>query len=112
MITEKYCRSCCRNKPLEEFRVFRKSKDGYSSWCIKCLNRQERRRKARLGPLPEFKGKCHLCDNPLAIEKSNIDHCHTTLKIRGILYTSCNVGLGMFKDNIHLLYKAIVYLQK
>lgn len=41
-----------------------------------------------------------------------IDHCHNTGKIRGILCANCNIGLGMFKDEIDLLEKAISYLSK
>lgn len=41
-----------------------------------------------------------------------VDHCHTTNQIRGILCPSCNMGLGMFKDNIVFLKTAIKYLGK
>ena len=33
----------------------------------------------------------------------NIDHCHDSGKIRGLLCHQCNSGLGMFKDNINNL---------
>lgn len=39
-----------------------------------------------------------------------VDHCHTTGKIRGLLCTNCNIGLGNFKDSPELLSKAIWYL--
>lgn len=40
------------------------------------------------------------------------DHDHKTGKIRGLLCGNCNVGIGHFKDDIHLLIKAIEYLKK
>lgn len=40
-----------------------------------------------------------------------IDHDHTTKKIRGILCTKCNAGLGMFDDNPARLDAAIRYLK-
>lgn len=112
MITEKKCPACGKVKPIAKYSVHKKSKDGFGYKCRDCLNRWERQRKKRMGPLPEFKGKCQLCDESLNVEHSHIDHCHKTLRIRGILCRKCNVGLGMFRDNIHILYKAIVYLQK
>ena len=40
-----------------------------------------------------------------------VDHCHTTQRIRGLLCSPCNVGLGMFKENEDILNKAIAYLK-
>ena len=40
-----------------------------------------------------------------------IDHCHKTLKIRGVLCAACNKLLGHAKDNIETLQKAIDYLK-
>lgn len=60
------------------------------------------------------KYKCKICDSALDTNISkkflNIDHCHITGKIRGILCSNCNVGIGCFNDNVELLYKAANYL--
>lgn len=40
----------------------------------------------------------------------HVDHCHTTGKIRGLLCSQCNTGLGSFKDSIENLKSAIRYL--
>lgn len=39
-----------------------------------------------------------------------VDHCHETGNIRGLLCSSCNGGLGLFKDDIKLLKNTIKYL--
>lgn len=61
-------------------------------------------------------GKCAICktDPPKDQHKTrlNIDHCHTTGKIRGLLCDCCNRALGLMRDNTELLQKAIQYLNK
>ena len=40
----------------------------------------------------------------------DVDHCHTTGKVRGILCSNCNRALGLFQDNKQNLLRAAVYL--
>lgn len=56
---------------------------------------------------------CAICRIPEAnLTKSlAVDHCHKTLKVRGLLCDKCNVGIGYFNDNIELLEKAKLYLE-
>lgn len=58
----------------------------------------------------EQKGKCAICG--IKKEKLDIDHCHFTNEIRGLLCGSCNRALGLMKDNIDFFNKAIKYLIK
>lgn len=57
-------------------------------------------------------GKCAICDKAPAERRLVIDHDHRTGAIRGLLCASCNVGVGMFRDHVGLLRKAIDYLSK
>jgi len=41
-----------------------------------------------------------------------VDHCHITGKVRGLLCTSCNHGIGKLKDSIQILTNSIEYLKK
>ncbi len=57
-------------------------------------------------------GSCAICGSKSLGKTLSIDHCHKTDNIRGLLCNYCNTGLGMFKDNIGNLIKAIGYLNK
>lgn len=55
---------------------------------------------------------CKICKKELNLFKAtHIDHCHKTNKIRGLLCTNCNVGLGHFKDSPDLLRQAALYCE-
>tara|TARA_R110002020_G_scaffold216534_1_gene424309 strand:- start:40 stop:519 length:480 start_codon:yes stop_codon:yes gene_type:complete len=62
--------------------------------------------------LKKQNNKCKICNTKFSKVKPNIDHCHTTNKVRGILCTMCNMGLGLFKDNTENLTNAITYLKE
>jgi len=62
-------------------------------------------------------GACAICGLPETARCNNgnigplsIDHCHSTGKVRGLLCSSCNTGLGRFKDDLDLLASAASYL--
>lgn len=72
--------------------------------------------------LPQFKRikeelgtDCMICGEP-TVENTRgrhnmcIDHCHDSGKVRGILCHHCNCAIGMFKDNVPVMKKAIKYL--
>lgn len=44
-------------------------------------------------------------------KRPQIDHCHTTGKIRGLLCSRCNMGIGQLQDSIEVLNLAIEYLK-
>ena len=44
--------------------------------------------------------------------KPHIDHCHASLKVRGILCNRCNTVLGLCTDNADLLSNLAGYLGK
>lgn len=54
-------------------------------------------------------GRCFICSDPL--RDPNIDHCHTSGKVRALLCHLCNRGLGLFRDNPDHLAAALDYLR-
>jgi hypothetical protein len=69
-----------------------------------------------LSMVDDHKGVCAICgaEPPKGQHKKrlNIDHCHKTGAIRGLLCDCCNRALGLMRDNAQLLSKAIDYLTK
>lgn len=53
---------------------------------------------------------CEICNSSLS-GNANIDHCHATGIMRGVLCNKCNSGLGMLMDNVMTAKNAIKYLQ-
>ena len=136
----KKCTKCDEEKSLDSFVKSTVCKSGYRGICKTCFNayyakrrvekyelvrsyekkfHRERRLKYTFGiteedyskMFTEQQGACAIC---LIIPKRtlHIDHCHTTGKVRGLLCSNCNTGLGQFKDNTDLLDKAKVYLNE
>jgi hypothetical protein len=54
-------------------------------------------------------GLCGICHDPM--HRPVLDHCHETMKVRGLLCSRCNVGLGQFRDSLALLTAAQHYLE-
>lgn len=54
-------------------------------------------------------GLCKICGDHYP--KLLIDHCHDSQAVRGLLCNYCNTVLGMSKDRIDILNRAILYLK-
>jgi hypothetical protein len=63
--------------------------------------------------LAEQGGGCAICGTTTPRgrgQRFHVDHCHETGKVRGILCSECNTGLGKFRDDPDLLRRALAYL--
>lgn len=127
------CLGCKEIKPWEEFYVSQLTGLPHSR-CNKCrtLRHREvritnpelfraRERKRRYGlaitgydeMLVAQKGRCKLCGSTdPGRQVFLVDHDHSTDKIRGLLCSKCNSGLGLFNDNPELLALAAKYIRK
>lgn len=124
----KYCITCHKIKPLLEFGFSAKDRKFVQSSCSKCRSEREKegREEKRImntygislksydKMLKEQGGGCKICGTKIPNCKGRfcVDHDHKTGKIRGLLCTKCNTGLGMFVDNPKILAAAITYLLK
>ena len=62
------------------------------------------------------KGRCanYKCDEVLSMENGGhaVDHSHKTGKVRAILCRSCNVALGLMKDDMTKISGLISYIER
>lgn len=127
----KICSKCSVKQDTSNYYI---KSYGLQSWCKTCCNLYSReynrskrsmlypgRRALRLkaeynitendynNMLTGQNGLCKICSRESS-KKLHIDHCHRTGKVRGLLCSKCNIGLGHFKDDPELLNKAVDYL--
>jgi hypothetical protein len=58
-------------------------------------------------------GGCAICHEACPTGRQlAVDHDHTTGRVRGLLCTRCNIGLGTFLDTVSRLESAIQYLAR
>ncbi len=64
--------------------------------------------------LSEQGGVCRVCREPPAMvgrkSRLHVDHCHDTGRVRGLLCHSCNVALGLLKDDKARVSALLAYL--
>lgn len=90
--------------------------------CRECgylLSRERKRIRQEVGE-PSINHQCPICLGKketlkgLGGKKTKtcwaVDHNHDTKKFRGYLCHNCNRALGIFKDDIEILWRAIEYL--
>jgi hypothetical protein len=122
------CKSCGVDKPRKEFRQYRnagrnRNSSGIYKTCKPCHNDKYRDYKRRWDlenkygiTLEEYdemaKDGCDLCGKTSEENKGYlvVDHDHETGKVRGVLCTMCNTGLGKLGDSVEGLTRALEYL--
>jgi hypothetical protein len=57
-------------------------------------------------------GKCWICQQRSFRKALAVDHCHQTGRVRGLLCSRCNYGLGVFFDAPGRLRRAAEYLER
>jgi hypothetical protein len=111
---KKQCATCKQWKDLAEFGPSKRSASGHDSLCMRCANlrRLYRINSCEYDALVESQGGLCLICGEIPNTQLCVDHDHATGKIRGLLCYKCNLLLGLVKDNVELLHKAVEYLNK
>jgi len=125
ILSKKRCSKCRETKSIFEFSKNKSNQDGLQWECKKCCKKRndenpDRHLLYKYGITAEFKQNlvqmqnncCAICNNVFKNTKdTHVDHCHTNKNVRGLLCSTCNTGIGMFKDDSKLLQLAIKYLE-
>ena len=120
----KICKGeCGKELPLNTDNFYyNKTHSCYFHKCIKCYNKERREylyNKNYNITAQEVEdlfnkqnGKCKISgvhEDDLNV-MLNVDHCHETGYVRGLLAGPINRGLGMFNHSVRLMFSGIVYL--
>lgn len=114
----KQCSGCKLIKSMDEFYPARGKNggEGRQSFCIVCTKARQINRFYGL-TVDNYrelwdaqKGLCAICDIPLG-NKPNIDHCHETGFVRGLLCRGCNNGIARIERR-GFLDRAVAYLAR
>lgn len=123
----KECSRCTRYLFWEDFSTNPSHSDKYHNECKQCSRERGKIRTEKdpfwqrsraygiteqqyLDMIEAQGGVCAICKRDM--KRPQIDHCHTTGKVRGVLCSACNGALGKFQDNPEILKVAIEYLRK
>lgn len=112
------CRLCELELSTNKFHIDKSRPNGFNVICKTCRNSYRRliymSDDKYKKTLASQNNKCAICRTDAQEFKKglNVDHDYKTNKIRGLLCTNCNMGLGHFKDTIDNLIQAIAYLVK
>ena len=120
----KRCTKCSIKYPATKAFFYKEKlgKDGLKSICIPCYKDMvnERYRKEKYGVTTDDYNKmfndqdgcCAICDTRQEDQDCSmaVDHCHVTMKVRGLLCHKCNVALGLLKDDPLVILEAAKYL--
>ncbi len=129
----KKCTKCGEQKLLSEFNI-RSDNGKHLGSCKPCvksysknnhlqnLNKRKNQKLEKLYRISlaqklvmfdQQNGKCAICEEDFNNPRmAHVDHCHNTGKVRGLLCTKCNPGIGFFGDSIDKLKSAQEYLEK
>ncbi len=110
----KFCSRCGEVLPLSEFYGQRGANGRLQAYCKDChrFDAYGITQREYDDLLKIQAGLCAICDMPSNGRSLSIDHCHSSGAVRRLLCSSCNVALGMLRDDIRLFHRAIEYLSK
>ena len=109
-VLTKTCVYCKIKKPLSDYPKHIGHKDNLDTRCRECIRKGAKLRAKIRKTAPPKPVVCQCCGK--VPKKWCMDHDHKSEKFRGWLCDHCNVGLGLFGDDLEGLQKAVHYLKE
>lgn len=136
---QKVCPSCLQVKPSSLFAKSRGTFDGLQVYCKSCISIKQRKhyqanrsacidrsivaaRKSKYGITQDVYdaliyaqgNRCAICRTSFdgLARRPSIDHCHNTKKVRGLLCSPCNTGIGLLRESEEIFSNALRYLRE
>lgn len=132
----KQCNGCSLWLRPEEYHKDSTKSDGLATRCKQCRNASHRKRykenrEAILARNTARKlmkkygltveqwnamyeaqdGRCAICKR-VPKRKLNVDHCHDSGRVRGLLCGDCNRALGLFRESAEVISTAALYVAR
>jgi len=122
----KTCKECNETRPYSFFNKGENYKDGYHTICREChykkYGREWHFKKTYGIDIEDFNimrrqqdYKCACCgthENEVTRKRLFIDHNHKTGEVRALLCHSCNVSLGLLKEDPERIASLLSYLKE
>lgn len=111
---------CFRGHPYDEANTYWYERNGYRTRICRICNKERRNFREKLYGLAREHyarmltaqgGRCALCGRESGSRALAVDHDHATGRIRGLLCSPCNTGIGGLRDDPEMLRRAIAYLE-
>lgn len=127
------CNKCNKEKDEKYFHRKKHNSNGRDTICIECVKERKlsnpNYRKIKVVTAARNRNKnryelskdeyillletyvsCAICGKKPEGKNLCVDHDHETKKVRGLLCNRCNLAIGLMKDDVEILFKAINYL--
>ena len=110
---QSYCKQCAKEDRSKRY-LLNRDKNILNQRKINIWNKYGITENEYNSMFDKQNGKCAICESSEIKRKSakyfNIDHCHNTSKVRGLLCHNCNIVLGKIEDSKKWLERALIYL--
>lgn len=106
------CRICKKCRLLNTHRICWQCEPEWRNRIDRKNQLKEKLSTAYIALAREYGEGCMVCAKQSLTKRMNVDHCHKTGRIRGLLCFTCNYGLRWFQDDPELLRAAADYLER
>lgn len=113
-----WCSGCQKALPRNDFSLNPSNRTGLHKYCRSCNRGVQIKTRYGIDAegydalLEAQSGTCAICHLPPSEGRPLVvDHCHTSLEVRGLLCSQCNAAIGLLMDNPNVILSAAAYVR-